>query len=105
MRHLAIGFAAVLLSACASQPSTPAAAAAPADPAQPAMAQPATAQTASADDSQRLICVDELKTGSHLRRTQRICATAEEWARRRELHQRAVGDLGQRARQSAPSGN
>lgn len=101
MRHAAIGFAAVLLSACASQPaSTPAASAAPAGP-----GEPATAQSASADDSQRLVCVDELQTGSHLRRTQRICATAEEWARRRELHQRAVGDLGQRARQSAPSGN
>lgn len=102
MRVMLAAALAALLSACATQPAPEAAM----QPRMTAQAEPAkAAPEAAADDSQRLVCVDEVQTGSHLRRTQRVCATAEEWARRRELHQKAIGDLGQRARQSSPRGN
>ena len=113
MRHALLAALAALavlgVSACASTPADPAPAAAAA--ATPAAAPAATADgtksgemVASADDAKKLICYDEPGTGTHVRRTTRICATAEEWARRRAESQKALGDLSRRAGQSTPSG-
>jgi hypothetical protein len=92
-RSIAIVLAAACLSACASSPPSPTAAATP-------------QQVASADPAAKkdLICHEEPGTGTHIRRPVRICATAEEWARRREESQKAMGDISRRAGQSAPGG-
>src|SRR5687767_12133791 len=111
MRHSFLGIlVALCVSACASAPTVPPAAAAPAtEPATATAPQPVATddaakpqEVASADDSKELICQDEPITGTHVRRTRRVCATAEEWARRREENQKALQSISNRAGQSNP---
>ena len=110
MRHSFLSIlAALCLSACASAPTPPPAAAAPApaaaDQAAPADAAAAPQQVASAEDAKKLVCYDEPGTGTHVRRTHRICATAEEWARIREQNQKALQNMSTRRAQSAVQGH
>jgi hypothetical protein len=114
-RSLLVILAALCVSACASAPpeTTPVAAAEPAAVTAAPTAEPAATaepkkegtQVASADSEDKLICHDEPATGTHVRRPVRVCATAEEWARRREESQRALGGLGRRGGQSTVQGH
>ena len=118
-RPLLVTLAALCVSACASAPpaTTPAAAepaaltAEPTTAAEPAATGTAASgeaqegtQVASAETKPKLICYEEPATGTHIRRPVRVCATAEEWARRREESQRALGNLGRRGGQTAVQG-
>jgi hypothetical protein len=96
---LPLALAAALLAGCATQPA-PAPAAAAATP--PAPEQTAAA-AAPADAKPKLICIDEPVTGSHVRRAQRRCATAEEWDRMREQTQKDVIDMSGRAQRTTPA--
>lgn len=94
MRTLIPAAVVLCLSACASAP-----------PAAPkAEAAPQTVASADGGSKGELICHEEPGTGTHIRRPVKVCATAEEWARRREANQKALGDMSRRGAQSAPSG-
>ena len=88
---LLVPLAALCLSACASAPSTPPAAAA----ADPAAAKPTEVADAGQNKAE-LICHEEIPTGTHIRRPVRVCATQEEWDRRREADQKALRDAARR---------
>lgn len=68
---------------------------APATDAAAAQAPPASDAASSGNKAKpkpEKICVEEVATGSHFRR--KICATREEWARRRAKDQETMTDTG-----------
>lgn len=83
------GFLTALAAAAAMAQAEPAASTATA-PSAPAAA---TAAAAKAEKPKvEKICVEEVATGSHFRR--KVCATREEWARRRAKDQETMTDTG-----------
>jgi hypothetical protein len=93
MRHtLFAALAATTLAGCAGTP-----------PPAPMPSAEATKTVATNEAGQQVICYDEPVTGTRLRR-ERNCATAQEWERRREEDQRALGTV-QRKSGKAPSGS
>jgi predicted small secreted protein len=80
MRHsllvALVALAALGVSACAGTPGA---------------AKPTEVADAGQNKSE-LVCHEEIPTGTHIRRPVRVCATQEEWDRRREADQKAIRD-------------